>query len=85
MPPSRSAIATLALRSGLRPSRRITWEYVTARRDRGHTFFVPITEEMIGREIDVHVIGYDEDHTGLAPVVWLIPASVAPSVEMRTP
>jgi len=62
-----------------------TWEYVNARRGRGYTYFVPITKEMIGREIDMHVLGYDEDHTDLAPVVWLIPASAAPSGEMRTP
>ena len=62
-----------------------TWEYVNARRDRGSTYFVPITEKMIGREIDVHVLGYDEDHTDLPPFVWLIPASASPSGEMRTP
>lgn len=47
-----------------------TWEYVNARTDRGYTYYVPITPDMIGSPIDVYVIGYDEEHTDLHPVVW---------------
>lgn len=49
-----------------------TWEYVNARRDRGYTYFVPITDDMVGRKIDVYVLGIDEEHTDLDPVVWQI-------------
>jgi hypothetical protein len=47
-----------------------TWEYVNARRDRGYTYYVPVTEEMIDKPIDVWVLAYDEEHTDLRPVVW---------------
>jgi len=47
-----------------------TWEYVNARRDRGYTYFAPVTEQMIGKPIDVWVLAYDEEHTDLRPVVW---------------
>jgi hypothetical protein len=47
-----------------------TWEYVNARRDRGYTYFAPVTREMIGKPIDVWVLAYDEEHTDLRPVVW---------------
>jgi len=47
-----------------------TWEYVNARRDRGYTYYVPVTEEMIGEPIDVWVMAYDEGFTDLRPVVW---------------
>jgi hypothetical protein len=47
-----------------------TWEYVNAKRDRGYTYYFPITPEMIGRNIDVYVIGYNPEHTSLRPIVW---------------
>jgi hypothetical protein len=47
-----------------------TWEYVNARSDRGYTYYVPITPDMIGQPIDVYVLGYDEEHTDIRPVVW---------------
>ncbi|MCK5147976.1 hypothetical protein KAR48_14565 [bacterium] len=48
-----------------------TWEYVNGRRDRGYTYYVPVTKDMIGRQVDVYVIGYDKEHHDLAPIVWL--------------
>ena len=47
-----------------------TWEYVNAKRNRGYTYYVPITPDMVGAPIDVYVIGYDEEHADLHPVVW---------------
>jgi len=49
-----------------------TWEYVNARRDRGYTYYLPVTDNMIGRELDVYVLAYDEEHKDLNPVVWQI-------------
>jgi hypothetical protein len=49
-----------------------TWEYVNARRDRGYTYFVPITDDMVGQQLDVFVLGFDKEHTDLKPVVWQI-------------
>ncbi|MCP4895994.1 MAG: hypothetical protein GY906_03380 [bacterium] len=47
-----------------------TWEYVNAKRDRGYTYYFPVTKDMVGQPIDVYVIGYDPEHTGLRPMVW---------------
>ena len=49
-----------------------TWEYVNARRDRGYTYYVPITDDMIGQQLDVFILGYDEEHKDLKPVIWQI-------------
>lgn len=48
-----------------------TWEYVNARRQTGYTYFVPITEELVGRDIEVFVLGFDSQHTEIEPHVWL--------------
>ena len=48
-----------------------TWENVNARRERGYTYFVPITDDLVGRDIDVFVLGFDDQHTEIEPVVWL--------------
>ena len=49
-----------------------TWEYVNARRDRGYTYYVPISDDMVGQQLDVFVLGYDNENTDLKPVVWQI-------------
>jgi len=48
-----------------------TWEYVNARRDQGYTYYVPVTSEMLGQDIDVYVLGVDATHRNLKPRVWL--------------
>ena len=55
-----------------------TWEYVNARRDRGYTYYVPITDDMVGQLLDVFVLGYDKEHTDLKPVVWQVRDPVPP-------
>jgi hypothetical protein len=49
-----------------------TWEYVNARRDRGYTYYVPLTIDLVGQELDVFVLGYDDEHTDLKPIIWQI-------------
>lgn len=48
-----------------------TWEYINARRDRGYTYYAPVTKEMTGKDIDVFVLAYDEEKSNLRPVVWV--------------
>ena len=48
-----------------------TWEYVNARRESGYTYFIPITEDLVGIDIDVFVLGFESQHTDIEPVVWL--------------
>lgn len=59
-----------------------TWEYVNARRDSGYTYYVPVTQDMIAKPIEVFVISYDEKHANLAPEVW-VTAYPTPVVRKR--
>jgi hypothetical protein len=47
-----------------------TWEYCNARRDRNATYYVPITQDMIGKPIEAYVLAYAEGKTDIQPVVW---------------
>ena len=48
-----------------------TWEYVNARRESGYTYFIPVTGELVGKDVDVFVLGFDGEHTDIEPAVWL--------------
>jgi len=58
-------------RAGAFPSN--TWEYVNARRETGYTYFFPVTQDLVDRELQIWVLGFDNEHTDLHPVVWLVP------------
>ena len=47
-----------------------TWEYVNARRDNNYTYYAPITQDMIGKQIEVYVFAYDEEKTDIKPGIW---------------
>jgi hypothetical protein len=48
-----------------------TWEYVNARRDKNYTYYVPLTEDMARKPVDVYVLAYDKEKTQIKPVVWI--------------
>ncbi len=48
-----------------------TWEYVNAKRDSGYTYYIPVTQEMIGRPFEAFVLGYDKNHVDLKPAIWI--------------
>lgn len=48
-----------------------TWEYVTAGRDSNYTYYVPVTRDMIGKDIEVFVLAYEEGRVDLSPSVWI--------------
>lgn len=48
-----------------------TWEYINARRDGNYTYYVPLTEDLVGRNIEVFVLAYEEDKVDLKPSVWI--------------
>jgi hypothetical protein len=48
-----------------------TWEYVNAERDGNYTYYIPVTKEDAGREIEVFVMAYDEDNLDITPEVWI--------------
>jgi hypothetical protein len=48
-----------------------TWEYINARRDKNYTYYIPMIEEYIGKEIEIVVLGFDEEHQDIKPEVWI--------------
>ena len=50
-----------------------TWEYQNVEVEEGYTYLVPLTDEFVGREINVVVLGLEGGGTELAPRVWITP------------
>jgi hypothetical protein len=48
-----------------------TWEFVNSRRDSNYTYYLPLDKSMIGKEIEVFVMGYDKENTDIKPEVWI--------------
>jgi len=47
------------------------WEYPVVRHDRNYTFYVPVTEDMVGKDIEVVVLGFDRTNLDFQPSVWI--------------
>ena len=47
------------------------WEFMTARRDKNYTYYIPLNEGMVGKEIEVFVMGYDKDNLNFNPELWI--------------
>ena len=47
------------------------WEHFNARRDRNYTYYIPVTEEHIGKTIEVFVFAYDNEKLELNPELWI--------------
>lgn len=48
-----------------------TWEYVNGKSASNYTYYVPLSKDMIGKEIEVYVMGYDKERLNFIPEVWL--------------
>ena len=48
-----------------------TWEYINAQRDANYTYYIPLNDSCIGKEIEVFVMAYDKENTSLKPEVWI--------------
>jgi hypothetical protein len=48
-----------------------TWEYYVREVDRNYTYFIPLDESMIGKQIDIYVLGMNKEGGDLSPEVWL--------------
>jgi hypothetical protein len=48
-----------------------TWEYVNARRDRNYAYYIPISSNDVGKDINVYVMGYDANNLELKPELWI--------------
>ncbi|NQV33135.1 MAG: hypothetical protein HQ515_10600 [Phycisphaeraceae bacterium] len=47
------------------------WEYPVPRRDSHYTYFIPVTQDMVGQRIEAIVLGMDPEHLNFKPEVWL--------------
>jgi hypothetical protein len=48
-----------------------TWEYVNSERDSNYTYYIPLDESHIGKEIEVVVMAYDKENLSFTPEVWI--------------
>jgi len=48
-----------------------TWEYVNAERDSNYTYYIPVDKSFTAKEIEVFVMGYQEDKLDFKPEVWI--------------
>jgi len=48
-----------------------TWEYVNSRSARNYTYYIPLSGEEAGREIELFVMGFDEKIEDFNPEVWI--------------
>ncbi|MBU3024181.1 hypothetical protein [Zobellia galactanivorans] len=48
-----------------------TWEFLNSRRDTNYTYYIPLDKNMVGKEIDVFVMGYDKANLSFDPELWI--------------
>ena len=48
-----------------------TWEYPARKRSADYTYYVPLTEDMIGKKIDAVVLGMKNGVDKFKPEVWI--------------
>lgn len=49
------------------------WEYYVRKTDRYYTYYIPVTKDMVERDISVWVLLFDSEHTGFVSDVYLCP------------
>lgn len=54
-----------------------TWEYINQRSDSNYTYYFPLDDSIIGKKVEVFVLGYQEDNLDFKPEVW-VSANPAP-------
>ncbi len=58
------------------PSRAVSyqsnaWEYPVSRTDSNYTYYVPVTKEMLNKQIEVVVLGLDSKNINFKPEAWI--------------
>jgi hypothetical protein len=48
-----------------------TWEYPVRQTDQNYTFYIPLTQEMTGQNIEAKVFALDKDQLNFQPEVWI--------------
>ncbi len=47
------------------------WEFRVQPKDANDTYYIPVTEDMIGRPLDVVVLGLNKDALEFKPEAWI--------------
>lgn len=58
------------------------WEAGVRRSDKNYTYFIPVTKEMIGTDLEVVVLAFDKDNLDFKPGAW-ITANPIPMVKKQ--
>ncbi len=53
-----------------------TWEYVNAKRDANYTYYLPITNFMLKKKIELYVMGYDEENLDFKPKLYITTSEI---------
>lgn len=48
-----------------------TWEYPVRKKDSNYTYYIPLTEDMVGKKIDAVVLGMKNGISEFKPEVWI--------------
>jgi len=48
-----------------------TWEYVNSRTNKNYTYYIPLDGTEIGKEIEVFILGFEEEFHEFNPEVWI--------------
>ncbi|MGM0377939.1 MAG: hypothetical protein ACQEQ0_14310, partial [Bacteroidota bacterium] len=47
------------------------WEGFNSRRDKNYTYYIPVSEKHKGKNIELFVMGYDQDNLDFKPEAWI--------------
>jgi len=47
------------------------WEFMTSKRDKNYTYYIPLDQTMVGKEIEVFTMGYDKENLNFNPELWI--------------
>ncbi len=48
-----------------------TWEFVNSRTNRNYTYYIPLDGSELGKDIEVYIIGFEENFEDFNPEVWI--------------
>ncbi len=47
------------------------WESFNSRTEKNYTYYIPVSKKQIGKEIELYVLGYNEENQGFSSEVWI--------------
>jgi hypothetical protein len=58
-----------------------TWEHVNAKLDQNYTYYIPLKESYLNKEIEIYIMAYDQENLNIEPQAWIW--SMAPEKKIR--